>query len=294
MAIFQTKNGTRYFKSPHVVLMAATDLTIFSIQDFLGGFDDSLNFKEYQKDICVLPDTSDIDTGYISYLPSETLCKFAGQLCYLSFGQNRTLSKDARKYFKNILESGHGSVLEHASYSLLIYGISRSLTHEFVRHRAGFAYSQVSQRYVDGDKLQFVERPEYQNDPVLHAAFEERIDVCAKQYKETANYLAEKQLSGDALLSGDKKTDLRKKVQQTARSVLPNECATAMVVTGNARAWRHFLSMRCSAHAEIEIRNLAFLIYEALLDEAPLLFEDFSPVELPDGTKSLTTTYPKV
>jgi thymidylate synthase (FAD) len=79
-------------------------------------------------------------------------------------------------YFERLTSAGHGSVLEHANFSFLLYAISRSVTHELVRHRAGVGISQVSQRYVSGAVLRFVERPEYQNDPELHAHFEERAE----------------------------------------------------------------------------------------------------------------------
>ena len=75
----------------------------------------------------------------------ERLAEFAGRLCYMS--QHNPASRSTRDYLENIKKQGHGSVLEHASYSLLLEGVSRSLTHELVRHRAGFAYSQLSSTY---------------------------------------------------------------------------------------------------------------------------------------------------
>src|SRR5688500_20413118 len=84
----------------------------------------------------------------------ERLAEFAGRLCYMS--QRNPASRTTRDYLENIKKQGHGSVLEHASYSLLLEGVSRSLTHELVRHRAGFAYSQLSQRYVDASVAAFV------------------------------------------------------------------------------------------------------------------------------------------
>src|SRR5215208_2055783 len=68
----------------------------------------------------------------------ERLAEFAGRLCYMS--QHNPASRSTRDYLENIKKQGHGSVLEHANYSLLLEGVSRSLTHELIRHRAGFAY----------------------------------------------------------------------------------------------------------------------------------------------------------
>ncbi|MEI8004210.1 MAG: FAD-dependent thymidylate synthase, partial [Methanothrix sp.] len=182
----------------------------------------------------------------------------------------------AQKYVDNILEQRHGSVLEHANFTLFLYGISRSLTHELVRHRAGFAYSQLSQRYVYGSRMRFVERPEFIHQPKLHALFEAQIDQFAKLYEETATSLLSLQEEGqDKLLTPEAKTDQRKAVNQTARTFLPNCTETQIVVTANVRAWRHFLEMRGSIHAETEIRMLSGRILTVLQELAPTLFADF-------------------
>src|SRR5918995_1709135 len=123
-------------------------------------------------------------------------------------------------------------------------GISRSVTHELVRHRAGVGVSQTSQRYVAGSVLRFVERPEYQEDEELHRLFEERADRAATEYEAMAERLLERQEGGASMLSADFRTDARKKVQQTARSLLPNETEAPMVFTGNVRALRHIIEMR--------------------------------------------------
>lgn len=276
-----TPNGTSYLCVPGVAMLAKPDVNIKNLNDFLGGFAPELNFPPY------LDDTTPLT-------PAAQICKAAGQLCYMSFGPKRTYNADAARYFRNIMESGHGSVLEHANFSFLFYGISRSVTHELVRHRAGFGFSQVSQRYVSGRVLRFVERPEYQVDTVLHEAFVRRIDLAAADYENVAQRLLEQQKAGSELLSGEAKTDLRKKVQQAARSVLPNETEAPIVVTGNVRAWRHFLEMRASAHAETEIRALAYRAYLCLVAAEPLLFGDYQIATLPDGTQALETEYRKV
>jgi flavin-dependent thymidylate synthase len=181
------------------------------------------------------------------------------------------------------------SVLEHASFNFMLYGISRSVTHELVRHRAGVAISQISQRYVSGGVLRFVERPEYQQDEELHMLFEERADRAAAEYEAMAERLLERQDGGASMLTADYKTDARKKVQQTARSLLPNETEAPMVFTGNVRALRHIIEMRADAHAESEIRNLALRIFLCLRTVDPILFGDYELGELPDGTYTVST-----
>jgi flavin-dependent thymidylate synthase len=217
---------------------------------------------------------------------------FSGN-CYMSFGPRRTKNESAAAYFERLTSAGHGSVLEHSSFSFLLYGISRSVTHELVRHRAGIGVSQVSQRYVSGAVLRFVERPEYQGDEELHRLFEERADRAAAEYGAMADRLLERQEGGNSMLSADYKTDARKKVQQTARSLLPNETEAPMVFTANVRALRHIIEMRADAHAESEIRNLAVRIFLCLVTTDPILFGDYSITELPDGTFTVTTAYRK-
>lgn len=278
---YSTAQGTPYLRTPGVAVLARPAVALHNMADFLGGFAPELEFAEYLQDPGPLP-------------PGAHLCKAAGQLCYASFSPRRTRNADADRYFRNIRESGHGSVLEHASFSCLLYGISRSVTHEIVRHRAGFGYSQLSQRYVSGKVLRFVERPEYVEDAALHTAFEQRIDRAAADYDQIAEQLLARQKGGAPLLSADARTDLRKKVQQAARSVLPNETEAPLVATANARAWRHFLEMRASAHAEIEIRALAFRVYLCLRAADPLLYGDYQIVRLPDETFAVQTDHPKV
>jgi len=279
--VHHTQGMTLYLQEPGVAMIAAPTVYFPNIAAFINGFDEHLDYKDY------LNDPTEI-------APADHLTKIAGQLCYLSFTKSRTLNKDIGKYLKNIKESGHGSVLEHPSFSFLCWGISRSLTHELVRHRIGVAYSQVSQRYVSGSALRFVERPEYVNDPELHQMFEKRIDMATVEYNEIAAKLMAKQMSGDVLLSGEKKTDLRKKINQCARSCLPNETEAPILFSANARALRHILEMRVSGQAEVEIRRLGYKIFVCVKNVAPKIFEDYEIEVLPDGTTGLKTPYRKV
>ena len=279
--VFKTPSGTPYLKEAGVTLVSSPQFHSDSMERFLDGFDKNLGFESYARDLQLYP------------MDADQLCKVAGQLCYMSFGPGHTTNVDTLKYLTNMLRSGHGSVFEHANFTLLLYGTSRSLTHELVRHRAGFSYSQVSQRYVDGRMLRFVERPEYQGDPGLHELFKQRIDKAYADYTNIAEYLIVKQGEGSELLSGEKARDRRKKVNQTARSVLPNETEAPIIVTGNVRAWRHFIEMRASEYAEVEIRALAIKVYKVLHHDS-LLFQDYGLFQLSDGTEVLDTPYKKV
>lgn len=268
-----TQAGTPYLTAPGVVMIACPHVSIAGLRDFLQGFDPGLGYADYLRDPTPLP-------------PGAHLVTAAGQVCYASWGPQRTPTAQAQRYIRRLIASGHHSVLEHAVYSFLLYGISRSLTHELVRHRF-LSLSQLSQRYVSGASLRFVERPEFQRDPELHTLFERRIDRVAQQYRELADELTTLQLAGDPLLGADSRTDRRKKVQQAARALLPNETETILVATANARAWRWILSLRGSPHAEIEIRELAVRILACLRQADPLLFGDLEPTVLTDGIRGI-------
>jgi len=279
--VFHSPAGVPYLQMPGVAILSRPSMHMAGLAGFLAGFDSRLNFTGYLDDSTTLPDGAQI-------------CKVAGQTCYMSFGTRRTYNAEARKYFENLKSSGHGSVLEHANYSLLLYGISRSVTHELIRHRAGFGFSQLSQRYVSGRMLRFVERPEYHTDEYFHAQFLQRIEHAASEYAAITNRLLERQKAGERILSAEAKTDLRKKVQQAARSVLPNEVETVVVATANARAWRHFIEMRASLHAETEIRELAVRIFLCLYQCDPVLFDDYTVEQVSDGTYTVHTEFKKV
>lgn len=276
-----TSRGTPYLKHAGVALLSKPDVNVEGLARFLEGFDPKLGFTAYLEDPTPLT-------------PAAQLLKTAGQTCYSSFGPRRTANDNAKRYFDNLASSGHGSVFEHAYFSFFIYGVSRSNTHEVVRHRAGTAFSQLSQRFVSGTVLRFVERLEYQDVPSLHKRFEERIDQFAQEYSEVTDELLSLQTEGHPKLSAEAKTDLRKKVQQAARSVLPNETETTMVLTANVRSWRHMIEMRTDPHAESEIRDLYFRVFLILSRLEPILFGDYSIESYPDGTYGARTEWRKV
>ncbi len=279
--VFITPGNTLYLQKPGVVMVSRPHVNLSGVAGFLAGFDRDLKFPEYLDDPTPISGT-------------EALIKFAGQLCYYSFGANRTFNEKADEYFKNIKSSRHGSVCEHGNFSFLIYGVPRSFTHELVRHRAGAAFSQVSQRYVDGSTLRFVERPASAADPELHKMFLDWIDLSSVQYEKRAARLLALQQSGFAGLIGEKKRDLRKKINQDARACLPNEAEAPIFVTLNVRALRHVIEMRADSPADIEIRAVAMTLYSMALSQAPLLFNDYTVVPQPDGFPAVSTEYRKV
>ena len=181
--------------------------------------------------------------------PEETIAR-AASTCYDSVPKE--LDK-ARKMIAAIIKSGHESCIEHSSATFEIDGISRVVTHELVRHRIGFAYSQRSQRYVDEANPSFVIPEEIEANETAKALFEDAMRYAWEKYKALQ--------------------DLGLK-NEMARYVLPNACCTKIVVTADFRAWRNFLKLRLSKRAQHEIRNLANVLLDKLIEIAPSCFED--------------------
>lgn len=278
----QTVKGTNYLVGgPGVVLIGQTASSLIQTKEFLAGFNPENQFTDYLKDPVDLSDPL-------------RLIKFAGQCCYASFGPRRRTNTDVEAYIENIIKSGHGSVLEHAYFNFFVYGITRSLSHELVRHRP-VNFSQLSQRFVSGSVLRFVERAENHQNPRLHRAFLRQIDRAAKEYHDRIEILLDIQKKkASKMLIAESTTDRRKKVQQLARDILPNNTETFLVFSANVRQLRHMISMRCSEHAETEIRELFWRVYRICNLLVGELFADFKPLLLDDGTMIVKTNYPKV
>lgn len=215
---------------------------------------------------------------------AEALAEMAGRVCYMSYGRGR---KTNREFLQHIVEVGHGSVLEHSVWSFLITGVSRSFTHELIRHRH-FSYSQLSQRYVNESDSDFVEPDVIAEDPELHAVWSEAVDAARRAYDRLVEGLQRRYADiPEATLR-------RKLARQAARSVLPNATETKIFMTGNARALRHFIELRGSEHADIEIRKVAVAVLRLMQREAPNLFADYTLVPLGDGDVATRTPHPKV
>ncbi len=252
----------------------------------------------------------------------QALAEFAGRACYQSWTKPNPATATNAGYLGHILDVGHLSVLEHGTVTMYITGASRSLTHELVRHRH-FSYSQLSQRYVKGAHP--VEPDIIANDPYLHGVFERAWTAASEAYAELVHGLARKfeaeveqhrpagtpafisafeahaagapdycAVCGESWpcrRSESTVTALRKAARQAARAVLPNATETRIVVTGNYRAWRHFIAMRATEHADVEICRLAVLCLMKLAQVAPNVFADFTLYNLPDGRLAARTPH---
>jgi thymidylate synthase (FAD) len=216
--------------------------------------------------------------------PGQLLIEANGRACYRSWepGLNPNVSKvrtDQGEYFLNLMRSGHGSVLEHANYSFVLYDISRIATHEIVRHRAGSAFSQESLRFVRLQDLPF-RIPESMESmrPRIMALLEdmERFQIEAAQHFE--------------LDEAGKPFHEKKEITSAMRRLAPEGVSTVLFWTANVRTLRHVIQMRTDPGAEEELRIIFDKVGRIMVEEAPLLFGDFTVTD--DG--AWVTEYKKV
>lgn len=194
---------------------------------------------------------------------AEGLVEAAGRSCYQSFAKPNPETATNAGYISNILKQRHFSVLEHCSFTVYVTGVSRALTHELVRHRH-LSFSQLSQRFVDESNAKFVLPPALMGrvGKVL-TDLDEFISKSGSVYRKLVALLTEAGLT-------------RKQAREAARAVMPNMTETKIVVTGNYRAWRHFLAVRGTAHADAEIRALAVNLLRMFKTHAPNSFHDMT------------------
>jgi thymidylate synthase (FAD) len=189
----------------------------------------------------------------------DAIVEAAARCCYWSYNRGRGHAE----HIANLLDVGHGSVLEHATFTLAIAGISRTCSHEMVRHRH-LSFSQLSQRYCGPELVRFVMPPRIHDGPdAACEAWVGRCAACLDQYRAILGTIRDHWPEA-----------ARKEVYEAARSVLPGCTETRMFVTGNGRSWRHFLALRGGVHADAEIRRLSLAIAPILKAEAPELFRD--------------------
>lgn len=214
--------------------------------------------------------------------PGERIVELAGRRCYLSFqvGLNPNVTRireDLTEYIDNILSSGHGSVLEHVYYTFSIEHVSRVFTGEMNRHRAGMAISEGSMRYIRYNDIPIVEvdslRPDDPDPEINKLIMADRDDVetLTVEIERVYARIADR---WKAVLEGK---DFTKKKHLTSRMrrIIPMGVATGGVWTGNIRALRHLLTMRCSKMAEEEILEVAIMILKIMMEAEPRLFGDF-------------------
>ena len=183
-----------------------------------------------------------------SVAPTEKLIEYAGRLCYRSQGDGTP--KATARFIQKRVAQGHESIIEHSSASFEISGISRSCSHQLVRHRLA-SFSQESQRYVDMSNPEWVIPPDIVADPEALAIWEATLAQIEAAYQALRT-------------RGIRKED--------ARFLLPNAAATRLVMTANFRELLHLFRIRISPAAQWEIRQVAIRMLEAVYEQAPNVF----------------------
>ena len=209
---------------------------------------------------------------------ADVLTEFAGKSCYMSFDKNLNLNlskvggRPNSAYIQDgIIGNKHGSVLEHSTVTFFLTNVSRVVTHELVRHRAGTAFSQTSGRYVRSDEIDM-----YLPDEL--AVYPEAVAIFQRANEQMEDNLAELvKVTGIETMTN---FGLKKRLTSAFRRVLGNGQANHLVMTGNHRAWRHIIEMRTSVHAEEEIRVIMSDVAEQLKDKFPTIYGD---MECSDG-----------
>ncbi len=206
----------------------------------------------------------------------ELLVEFGGRACYRSWepGLNPNVTRvrtDQREYFANILSSAHGSVLEHANYSFALRNVSRTFTHELVRHRAGSAFSQESLRYVRLSDIGF------RVPPALEPLREQVLSIVEQLEEFQVSAARELGIEEDGV-----PFHVKKEVTSALRRLAPIGLSTDIVWSANARTLRHVIEMRTAVGAEEELRLVFDEIARVMQAEAPGLFQDFTRRE--DGS----------
>lgn len=209
-----------------------------------------------------IEETPDLDFAAIDTMDADHLAEYAGRLCYRSFDRPNPATATNEGYLSNILSQQHYSVLEHASATFRIRDISRSLTHELIRHRQ-LSYSQLSQRFVDESESSYVIPPAFLSSKYNTSKYslEEAHDYSLMNYRNAVEDLIDDGYT-------------RKEARQAARAFLLNAHETDILVTGNMRAWREVIGKRNHPAADAEIRALAEELLHQLKSVAPNTFQD--------------------
>jgi thymidylate synthase (FAD) len=235
-------------------------------------FDDE--HKTLLKDI--LPSEDSYWLEYNKVSQAERLVEFAGRICYLSFGKAQS-SRTNSEYILNLIRNEHESVLEHAAWTFAFSDVSRGFTHQLVRHRIGFSFSQLSQQYHDESEAPFVKPLGLERSPQALEAWEKAMHHARDAYREIL-------LALDNGSSGKLDKEEKRFVRSVARSVLPNATESTIVVTANARAIRNFLKARGNIMGDLEMRAVCVELFARLLEESPALFQDFTIEKSSDGS----------
>ncbi|MBC2582526.1 FAD-dependent thymidylate synthase [Clostridium sp. DJ247] len=217
-----------------------------------------------------------IKVKLMGYTPNpEGVIAAAAKLCYSAVGinaiQENLDDKKAVKFLDMLMSYGHESPIEHVSFTFAIEGVSRSLTHQLVRHRIA-SYSQQSQRYVKLDQFEYIIPPQIEKVDEAKKIFIASMEGNQKAYNQLVDILKDEHMN-----SGMDRLAAEKRAIEDARYVFPNACETKIMVTMNARSLINFFKHRCCNRAQWEIKSLADEMLKQVRAVAPVLFKHVGP-----------------
>src|SRR5690554_4060352 len=231
----------------------------------------------------------------LRYTPEgEKLIASAAKLCYSAVGieeiEDNLEEKNIDSFLNMLMDLGHESPIEHVTFTFGVEGVSRTLTHQLVRHRIG-SYSQQSQRYVKLEQFEYIIPPSIAEEPEAQKLFVEAMEKDQQYYNKITEILFKKHFR-EYLEKGIKEKEARQKSEkqaiEDARYVFPNACETKIVFTMNARTLLNFFKLRTCNRAQWEIRRLAIEMLRLVKKIYPVLFKEAGPACLkgpcPEGS----------
>jgi thymidylate synthase (FAD) len=220
----------------------------------------------------------------IAHTPEpEKIVSAAAKLCYSRVGvddivENLT-DENIQKFLNMLMDLGHESPIEHVSFTFAVEGVSRTLTHQLVRHRIA-SYSQQSQRYVKLEQFQYIIPHSIESIPEAREMFIKSMEESQNTYNKLVEILMEKhtrRLTEEGQSLDKARRTAEKMAIEDARYVFPNACETKVVFTMNARSLMNFFRHRCCSRAQWEIKELADEMLKEVIEVAPTLFKNAGP-----------------
>lgn len=242
-----------------------------------------------------------LKVNLISHTPDpERIVSAAAKLCYSRVGVDGimdNLDEESTQRFLNMLmDIGHESPIEHVSFTFAVEGVSRTLTHQLVRHRIA-SYSQQSQRYVRLAQFEYVVPPSIDSIPEARDVYIKAMEEDQKAYNKLVDILIEKHMN-NLMAQGQNSDRARKSAEkmaiEDARYVFPNACETKIVFTMNARTLYNFFRHRCCNRAQWEIRQMADEMLREVRKVCPTLFKNIGPSCLSDSCPEGAMTCGKI
>lgn len=225
-----------------------------------------------------------LDVKLLRYTPDgEKLVASAAKLCYSPVGVEdieESLDEESVSSFLSLLmDMGHESPIEHVSYTFGVQGVSRTLTHQLVRHRIA-SFSQQSQRYVKLEQFDYIIPPDIEKNEKAKEIFIKAMEEDQKHYDQLSSILFEEHFNKHrqkGLSEKKSRQKAEKEAIEDARYVFPNACETKIVFTMNARTLLNFFKLRCCNRAQWEIRELAIKMLKEVRGVSPVLFKNAGP-----------------